>query len=282
MILSIDIGGTYIKYGYVSGNEVYGANKHRTEFSFPKLCKQIDVLVNDDVERIAVSSGGFWDDNGESIGFETIYEMRENNLVEYLRKKHNLPVTILNDARCALLCEKEYGALKEKENAVVFVLGSSVGCAVMINGKLYRGNHKKAGMLFKMPENLYPYVYEENANTVKLANKFWNGNPNGKTIKEIGEAASSGDEKAVEYIKNYSNATALKLFYSKLMYDPQIIAIGGGISKNDYLMKNIMNSYRNLIRECGESDDTPVVTTAFGEHSNLIGAVLYGLNNERG
>lgn len=280
MILAIDIGGTYIKYGYVSGNTVESANKFRTEFSFTKLCKQIDVLVHDNVMRIAISSGGFWDDNGESIGYETIGEMRENNLVEYLKKKHNLPVTILNDARCALLCEKEYGALKGKENAVVFVLGSSVGCAVMVNGKLYRGNHKKAGMFFKVPESLYPYVYEESANTVKLANKFWMGNTNGKTIKEIGEEAAKGGEKANEYIKNYSNAVALKLFYSKLMYDPEIIAIGGGISKNDYLMKNIMNSYKNLLHECGENDDTPIAKTSFGEHSNLIGAVLYGLNNE--
>lgn len=280
MILAIDIGGTYIKYGYVSGNTVEGANKFRTEFSFPKLCEKIDVLVNDNVTRIAISSGGFWDDNGESIGYETIGEMRENNLVEYLKKKHNLPVTILNDARCALLCEKEYGALKGKENAVVFVLGSSVGCAVMVNGKLYRGNHKKAGMFFKMPESLYPYVYEKNANTVKLANKFWDGNTNGKTIKEIGEESAKGDEKALEYIKNYSNAVALKLFYSKLMYDPEIIAIGGGISQNDYLIENIMNSYKNLLHECGENDDTPIAKTSFGEHSNLIGAVLYGLNNE--
>lgn len=125
MVLAIDIGGTYIKYGYVYGNTVEGANKFRTEFSFSKLCEKIDVLVNDNTERIAISSGGFWDNNGESIGYETIVEMRENNLVEYLKNKHNVPVTILNDARCALLCEKEYGALKGKENAVVFVLGNS-------------------------------------------------------------------------------------------------------------------------------------------------------------
>lgn len=280
MVLAVDIGGTYIKYGYVYGNTVEGANKFRTEFSFSKLCEKIDVLVNDNTERIAISSGGFWDNNGESIGYETIVEMRENNLVEYLKNKHNVPVTILNDARCALLCEKEYGALKGKENAVVFVLGSSVGCAVMINGKLYRGNHKKAGMFFKMPENLYPYIYEESANTVKLANKFWNGNADGKTIKEIGELSEKGDEKSLEYIKNYSDAIALKLFYSKLMYDPEIIAIGGGISKNDYLTENILKSYRQLLKECGENDDIPVAKTTFGEHSNLIGAVLYGLNSE--
>lgn len=281
MILSIDIGGTYIKHGLVEGSDVKSRGKFPTEFSFSKLCEKLDSLVTDEVEMIAISSGGFWDDDGRCIDYESIPETRENNLVEYLKNKHNLPVTILNDAWCALLCEKEYGALKGKENGVVMVLGSSVGCAVMIGGKLYRGKNKKAGMFFMMPENTSPYIYEEKANTVKLADSYFDGCVHdGLTIKEIGEKAAKGEEKAMKYIQDYSEAVALKILYAKLMFDPEILAVGGGISKNNYLIENIMNSYRNLLSACGEPDDMEIVKTSFGEHSNLIGAALHGLNNK--
>lgn len=281
MILSIDIGGTYIKYGFVEGSDVKNRGKFPTEFSFSKLCEKLDSLVTEETERIAISSGGFWNDNGESIGYETIGETKDNNLVEYLSKKHNIPVTILNDARCALLCEREYGALRGKESGVVMVLGTSVGCAVMLGGELYRGKNKKAGMLFKMPERVVPYIYEDNANTVNLAEKYLQGSKkDGFTIKEIGEKASKGEAEACEYIESYSEAVALKILYAKLMYDPEILAVGGGISKNNYLIENIMNSYRQLLSECGEPDDMEIVKTSFGEHSNLIGAALYGMNSK--
>lgn len=282
MILSIDIGGTYTKYGYVIDDNVMDKGKWATEFNFTRLCERIDALVTPEVTGIAISSGGFWEDSGKSIGYESIKDTADNNLVAYLKNKHKIAVNILNDARCALLCEKEYGVFKNADNAVMIVLGTSVGCALMFGGKLYKGKRKKAGMLFKMPENLSPYIYEENANTVKLAKKYFEqNNLPVQTFREIEDLAISGNEEAVDIIDAYSKAVALKLFYTKLMYDPEIIAVGGGISNSEYIVSHIKNTYQNLLSDYEEPNDTPIVKSAYGQDSNLIGASIWFNNFEQ-
>lgn len=275
MILAIDIGGTYTKYGYVRGSEIYDKGKWDTIFSFEQLVEKIECLMRGDVDRIAISSGGFWEPDGICRGYETIGEMRSHNLVQTMKKKYALPVTIQNDARCALLCERAYGTLRGIRNAALFVLGSSVGSAVLVNGTLYEGAHKKSGMFFKMPERTEPYTYEQAANTVRQARLYQEqfALPD-CNMRFIEEQARSGEAAAQNILKQYACAVAQKLLYARLTYDPERIVLGGGIANSDAILSDILEEYRGLLTIIDEPDDIPVVRTAFGEDSNLIGAAL--------
>lgn len=277
MILAIDIGGTYTKYGYVTGREVTGKGKWETVFSFPLLCQKIGELVRDDTERIAISSGGFWDADGTCRGYETIAETRENNLVQFLKNEYSLPVTIQNDARCALLCEKAYGTLADCRNAVLFVLGSSVGSAVLINGALYEGARKKAGMFFKMPESTEPYQYELASNTVKQAQLYREKfDLTACNMLYLEQQAVQGEKTAQDILRNYAQAVAKKLLFARLTFDPEKIAVGGGITNSERILNDIREEYKKLLTAIDEPEDIPIVKTAFGEDSNLIGAALEG------
>lgn len=211
MILAIDIGGTYTKYGYVCADKVFDKGKWKTVFSFAALCGKIEPLIKADTEKICISSGGFWDKDGNSLGYASIPETAEKNLVKCLKEKYGLPVSIQNDARCALLCEKKYGALRNCENAVLFVLGTSVGSAVLADGKLYAGAHKKAGMFFKMPEALAPYRYEYAANTVVQAEIYKkNFSLASCNMQDIEENAQNGDPAAQNILSAYAKAVSKK------------------------------------------------------------------------
>lgn len=275
MILAIDIGGTYTKYGYVRGKEVFEKGKWPTTFSFPELCAKTESLIQPGTEKIAISSGGFWDLDGVCRGYETIPETRQNNLVQFLKNRYNIPVSIQNDARCALLCEKAYGVFQGAQDAVLFVLGSSVGTAVLLNGKLYEGANKKAGMFFKMPEKLEPYQYELDSNTVKQAKayreKFALDTCN---MLEIENRAAQGEATAQAVLNNYTQAVAKKILFAQLTYDPEKIAIGGGIANSQKIMEDTLAEYSCLLAEIDERSVVPIVKTAFGEDSNLIGAPL--------
>ncbi len=275
MVLVIDIGGTYTKCGYVQGCEVHDKGKWKTVFSFEQLVKKIESLVRDGVERIAISSGGFWDPDGVCRGYETIGEMRTHNLVRALKEKYALPVTIQNDARCALLCERAYGALRGSRNAALFVLGSSVGSAVLVNGSLYEGAHKKAGMFFKMPESTEPYTYERAANTVRQARLYREqfALPD-CNMRYIEERARGGEPVARDILQKYACAVSKKLLYARLTYDPEKIVLGGGIANSEGILADILEEYQKLLTAIEEPDDIPIVKTAFGEDSNLIGAAL--------
>lgn len=151
MTFTLDIGGTYTKYAHIDNGEIISKGKWETTGDFQHIVEKIAGVIYRPVEYIGISSGGFWDKNGKSIGYETVESTSENHLTKTLSGKFGCPVYIENDARCALIAEKEYGVLKNRQNAVLFVLGSSLGCAVMINGKLYSGNTNQAGAMFMMP-----------------------------------------------------------------------------------------------------------------------------------
>ena len=57
------------------------------------------------------------------------------------------PVRVLNDAHAALLGEVESGAAKGVENVFMLTLGTGVGGAAMVDGRLLRGHLGRAGHL---------------------------------------------------------------------------------------------------------------------------------------
>jgi len=68
-------------------------------------------------------------------------------LVAWAWDKWALPLYVENDARLALLGEWQFGAGRGCENIVMVTLGTGIGSAVLIEGKLLRGKHFQAGNL---------------------------------------------------------------------------------------------------------------------------------------
>ncbi|MGN1349332.1 MAG: ROK family protein [Acutalibacteraceae bacterium] len=277
MIFTLDIGGTYTKYAHIDHNKITLKGKWKTVDDFELLLKKIDSVMCSPVSRIGISSGGFWDENGKSIGYETVESTSENCLTKVLSEKYGCPVFIENDARCALLAEKEYGALKDRQNAVLFVLGSSLGCAVMINGKLFSGSTKQAGAMFMMPEYYdgENYRFDERANSIKITQEFDASLKCGDMLL-IEKAALKNDEKAAKLIEAYAKTVALKCWYAYLAYDPEVLVFGGGISNSEYISDKIKH-YLDCFFEFDKSTRKPLTAkTQFGEDSNLLGASLLG------
>jgi glucokinase len=69
------------------------------------------------------------------------------DLAGWSRKIFGLPLRIENDARMALLGEHSAGAAQHSDNVVIMTLGTGIGGAVMMHGKLLRGVHSQAGCL---------------------------------------------------------------------------------------------------------------------------------------
>ncbi|MGN0526656.1 MAG: ROK family protein [Acutalibacteraceae bacterium] len=280
MVLTLDIGGTYTKYAIIDNGKTTCKGKWETVADFQLLLEKIQDVIPKTVEYIGISSGGFWNENGKSIGYETVESTSENHLTKVLSEKYNCPVYIENDARCALLSEKEYGILKNSKNAVLFVLGSSLGCGVLINGKLFSGSTNQGGAMFMMPEIFdgTSYSYDEHANSIKITKAYDRTLSRGNMLL-IEKKALQNDEKALKLIEAYTKAVALKCWYAYLMYDPEMIVLGGGISNSEYIVGKI-KSYLDIFFEHDKSKRKPCIVKAqFGEDSNLYGAYLLGGKN---
>ena len=69
------------------------------------------------------------------------------DLPGWCRESLGVPFRLENDARLALLGERDAGAARGTDDAVLMTLGTGVGGAAMIGGRLLRGKHFQAGVL---------------------------------------------------------------------------------------------------------------------------------------
>ena len=277
MVFSLDIGGTYIKYANINNGKIVNKGKWNTAVSLSEFLDNIENVILAPVERIGISCGGFWDTNGKAIGYSTIAYFSEYKLTDLLSQKYGCPVYIENDARCSLLAEKELGALRDCKNAVQFVLGSSLGCAVMLNSDIYCGSTKQAGAMFMMPEfyDGNTYRFDQDANSISLTREYDPSSESGNMLL-LEEKAAAHDPRAAVLIEKYAKAVALKCWYAYLMYDPECILFGGGISNSKSVTGKIEHEL-NMFFDMDKTGRMPkILFNHFGEDSNLLGAALLG------
>ena len=87
----------------------------------------------DDIERIGVASPGTVTNGMITSGNLNI---KEFNLQSKLEEKYNKKIKIRNDGKCAALAEKKYGALKEYDDCIFVNIGTGLGGAAFMGGKL--------------------------------------------------------------------------------------------------------------------------------------------------
>ena len=153
---AIDLGGTNIKMGLVESGEV----KHQTiissnsEKTLSERLERIkisieEIMKNTKADAIGFSFPGIVDPYKKKIlttvgKFEDATEL---DLEKWCADNFGLPMVIDNDANAALMGEVAYGEGKGFENAVMMILGTGVGTAAYMDGKLVRGKHFQAGCI---------------------------------------------------------------------------------------------------------------------------------------
>ena len=91
----------------------------------------------EDVELIGIAAPGSIKD-GVIVGARNL-SLNNFCIVERVSKSLNFKNIILrNDAKCAALCEKEYGSLKKFDDSIFLCLGTGIGGAVFLDGKLLK------------------------------------------------------------------------------------------------------------------------------------------------
>jgi glucokinase len=150
----VDLGGTRIKImlikdGTILDSAILDADaKAGLHSELPNIAEQIKRLsqrerpegigfafpgmVNPVTKRVTAANGKYMD--AMDVDLET-----------WAREQFDLPLIFDNDANAALLGELYYGCAKGFSNAVILILGTGIGTAAMINGKLLRGVHFLAG-----------------------------------------------------------------------------------------------------------------------------------------
>lgn len=148
MDIGIDLGGSHIGVGLVQEDNLmistdkFFSEEDRKDIE-TAILSNIDELINKvleekklslkDIKKIGVASPGTVT-KGHIISWNL--GLKNFDLQSRLEEKYNLPVVVRNDGKCAALAEKEYGAIKDYSDCVFINIGTGIGGAAFIDGKL--------------------------------------------------------------------------------------------------------------------------------------------------
>ena len=143
MKIGIDMGGSHVAIGIVNENgkiiekfekdiKTVG-DQAKAEISTYIIEIISKIKENHNIEKIGIGSPGTPRD-GVLTNLINL-KIKEFYISSILMEHFDIPVLLKNDAKCAGLAEKTYGALKEYQDAVFLCLGTGIGASVFMNGK---------------------------------------------------------------------------------------------------------------------------------------------------
>lgn len=288
--LCVDIGGTFIKYGMI-GPELELEEKGQTPTRFRTPEEFLDTMealyrpFQGRARGIALSVPGVVDSGrGIFLNGAILKGIREYPMAQELERRLGIPAAVMNDAKAAAAAEARFGALKGCKTGVVLVLGTGVGGAVVIDGKVLPGAHFAAGELGYITHDAdYPEDWDQEANT--MAGRNGNGRlaelaaeargipKEGVTGYDVFRWAEEGDEAVFGALLTFSKSLVHMILNIQAILDPERFAVGGGISRQPLLFSCIEKSLDELYPRLVYPAPRPqVVACRYFNDANLIGA----------
>lgn len=282
-ICAIDVGGTSIKYAILNENQKV-LNKGKVTTPHDNREHFLEVLssvVPKAIDGIAISLPGLIDSNkgvAHTVGCLTY--MKEEPFKAIFEEKYGVPVWIGNDAKCGALAEVGFGALRDVDDAIVIILGTGIGGCLVKNREILQGKQFAAGEVSSIiTRNDYP-LRQENFwcmvngvdGLLKIVQKYLEVDAF-FTGEEIFEMANQGIEKVLLALDEFCFNIAIQLFNMQAIFDPQKIAIGGGISVQPLLLEKINKQYLELFKSAiPPFQPVSIVACEFRNDANLMGA----------
>ena len=302
--IAIDLGGGHATIAVVKGDQVLASHRIPLD-SAEALRPALDVFaaaIRKLLGELQMKASGC---EGVALGFCGLADARLGRVVStnkkyedaptidfnaWSRKEFGLRFGIENDARMALLGERHAGAARGCDDLVMITLGTGIGGAAMIEGKLLRGRHAQAGCLGgHLPAKVggRPCTCgaigcleaEASGWALPLVAREWKGFARSKLAAQANinfqilfELADAGDQVAGEireYCLEVWAAGAVGLIHA---YDPEKIVMGGGVMRSAAIILPYIQAYVN------EHAWTPwgkveVVAAQLGNDAGLFGAI---------
>lgn len=242
--LGVDVGGSSVKAVAVTAagrllarrNQPFDPERHR---HFAETVR----TVIEDLEQelgghaicIGLSAPGLAANDGESIAYlpGRLPGLEGLSWRDHLRRAH--PVPVLNDAHAALLGEVWLGAAQGLANVILLTLGTGVGGAAMVDGRLLRGHSGKAGHLGHLSLDVDgPPDICGTPGSLELAigNCTIHGRTGGRfaTTHDLIRAHEAGDAFASQIWLASVKALAAAVVSLTNILDPEAVVLGGGIA----------------------------------------------------
>lgn len=285
--IGFDVGGTFVKSGHISEDDtVLQEVQWPTPPGAAALVDAIGAQLNawDPDASFGIACAGVIDPSGTVVRSPNLPGWKDIPLRALARDRIGRFPVVLNDANAFLLAEATLGAARGARHAVGLTLGTGVGGAILIEGRLWQGVHGFAGeaghAILQADGALCACgsrgCLEALVGTQAMLERYRLLAPNrppASTTREIATRAESGDDAALRTLAETGRLLGLSLMSLAHLLDPEIFVIGGGVSAAGDL---ILEPARAVLRASPLLPGrTPAVKLAeLGNSAGWIGAGL--------
>ena len=303
--IGIDIGGTKVAAGVVSDDGqilrqlVRPTPSHSPEAVEDAIIECVrELSTNYAVASVGVGAAGWVDTDQAVVRFSPHLAWRNEPLKANLLKRIDLPVIVDNDANAAAWAEYRFGAGKNAQVMICITLGTGIGGALVIDGRLFRGSYGMAGEFGHMgvvPDGHWcpcgnrgcweqyasgnslvrdaKALLAENAPQAQDLLAMIGGDPNTLTGPDVTAAAIAGDPMSRELIADVGVWLGRGLANLAAAIDPDLFVIGGGVSAaGDLLIDPARRSFERTLTGRGFRTNATIALAEFRNDAGLVGA----------
>lgn len=307
--IGIDLGGTSVKYALISeeGNFLYqGKLPSEADVSaeavISQLLKAIDELQAFAAQKsyaiagIGIGTPGIVDGTDRIVigGAENIVGWENLRLADRIEQATGLETRLANDANVMGLAEARHGAAKGASHVVFLTVGTGIGGAVIIDGKLFNGFANRGTELGHVPliANGEPCAcgsvgcLETYASTSALVKRFATRCQEEGTLpdeeidgKFIMQRYAEKDKLAVDCLDEHCFYLGRGIAGFINIFSPQKVIIGGGLSEAGefYIDKVRKEAFRHAMPDTRVN--TEIIAARLGNGAGCIGAASLILNS---
>lgn len=270
--LGVDFGGTKLNAGLVLGDKITVADSvlysptGSKEEVMDFLLGRIGSLITHNVKAIGIGVPSLVDvDRGVVFEAVNIPSWQDVHLKEIVEQKFGIHTYVNNDVNCFVQGESAFGAAKGYSRAVGICLGTGLGVGLLVNRQLYNGKNCGAGELGMLPFN--GGYLEDFCSGSYFKKKYPGGG------REAYELALAGNQPAIEVFREFGKNLASAISTVLLAYDPDVIVLGGSVSKSYSLFAESLHNelqrfpYKKVVQDINlrisESSDSAVLGAAY-------------------
>jgi len=260
----------------------------------------------EEIQAIGIASAGPLDPwDGVIIKAPNLPGWDQVPLRAIIEEEFGLPTYLGNDANLAALAEQHFGAGKGTKDLIYITHSTGIGGGIIVDGRMLLGSKglgaevghiildrdgphcgcSSMGCLEAMaagPAIARNAVQAIEAGRETIIPDLVDGDLSRISAREVNEAAQQGDALGIELIRQAGELLGIGLVSLMHLFNPEIIVIGGGVSKAGDLL---FEPAREMVRaRCMAEDywrDTPIVPAALGDDVGLMGAIALVLSQEK-
>lgn len=287
--LGVDVGGTKIRtglldrHGRVFNSQRFPLDQRNKQAALNSIIESIQsTFVRHEVSSIGIGITGLVDYKNGTVEQSPNLprSWKKVPLKKIIERLYHVPVHVDNDAHCFALGAAHTGIGKKHHVIVALTLGTGIGAGLVINGKLFRGKSNITEFGHTTVADHSPrcscgqFGHLEALASGQAMSALYKQRT-GRYLDAFGieAAAKRGNRAARRTITTMSHYLAIGLANAIHAYNPDLLVIGGGLSRVSLLTRPALRKVRSLLIY-PQLKQTKIIIIKKLPEANVVGAAL--------